>query len=63
MRRDNGESAEGAGDEFREIVACDIFYDFAAAGSESAVGKRERDANDQVAKRAEAQTKRAAIVR
>ncbi len=61
--RDYRERPESAGDELGKIVARDIFYDFAAAGSERAIGKCERDADDQVAKRAEAKTQRAAVIR
>ncbi len=61
--RDDRERAESAGDEFGEIVTCDIFDDFAAAGGERAIGKSERDADDQVAECAEAKAQRAAVVR
>src|ERR1700719_2691053 len=61
--RNDGERAIRPGDEFRQIVPRHIFYNFAAAGSERAIGKRKRDADDQVAQRSEAQTQRAAVVR
>ena len=54
--RDDRERAESTSDEFGEIVAGDIFYDFAAAGGECAIGKCEGDADDQVSERAEAKT-------
>jgi len=59
---DDAESAERAGGELGEIVAGDIFYDFAATAGERAIGKSESDADDEVAKSAEAEAKRAAVV-
>src|SRR5580704_4671842 len=61
--RNDGERAVRASDKFRQVVPRHIFYDFAAAGSERAVGKRERDADDQVAQRAEAKAQRTAVIR
>ena len=59
---DDAERAKSAGDEFRQVVAGDIFHDFAAAAGQGAVGKCDGDADDQVAEGAEAQTQRAAVV-
>ncbi len=59
---DDAKSAESAGDEFGEVVAGDVFDDFAAAARERAIGKRDGDADDEVAERAETETERAAIV-
>ena len=60
--RDDAESAESSSGELRKIVAGDVFYDFAAAAGERAIGKRERHANNEVAERTEAQAQRTAIV-
>src|SRR5208282_3370667 len=60
---DDRESSESASDQFGEIIARDIFDDFAATGSESAIGKRQRHANDQVAQSAESKAQRAAVIR
>lgn len=59
---DDPKSTEGAGDKFGKIVAGDVFYDFTAAGGESAVGERDGDADDEIAEGAEAKTKRAGVV-
>jgi hypothetical protein len=59
---DYAESSESPGDEFGEIVAGDIFYNFAAAGGESAVWERDGDADDEIAERAETQAECAGIV-
>src|SRR5437588_6821234 len=61
--RDDPNSAQSAGDEFGKIVARDVFDDFAAAASKRAVGERNGHADDEVAQRAEAQPKRATVVR
>src|SRR6266581_4556437 len=58
----DAERAKGAGDKFGEVVAGNVLDDFAAAGGERAVGKSDRDADDEVAERAETETKRAAVV-
>ena len=60
--RDDAERAESAGDEFGKIVTGDVFYDFAAAAGERAVRKSDGDSDDEVAKRAEAQTQSAAFI-
>src|SRR5258708_28262341 len=59
---EEAERAKGASDEFGEVVASNVLDDFAAAGGERAVGKSDRDADDEVAERAETETKRAAVV-
>src|SRR5215470_12970837 len=58
---DDAKSSESSGNEFGEIVAGDVFDDFAAAAGECPVGQSEGDADDEVAKGAEAQAKRAAV--
>src|SRR5215469_970667 len=60
---DDAQSSEGAGDELGKVVASDVFDDFAAAASERAVGKRDGYTYDEIAQRAKAQAKRAAVVR
>src|SRR5215831_5844096 len=57
------ESAQSSSHQFRQVVACNVFDDFAATGSERAIGKGNGDADDEVAKRSKAETKRAAVVR
>src|SRR5215471_9127992 len=59
---DNSKRAQGSGDEFREVVAGNVFDDFAAARGQCAVSKGDSDADDEVPQRAEAETKRAAII-
>ena len=47
---DDAEGAESAGDKFGEVVAGNVFDDFASARSERAIGKSDGDANDEIAK-------------
>ena len=58
----HAQRADGAGDEFGEIVARNIFDYFAATPGECAIGKSDGDADDEVAQRAEAKAKRAAVI-
>src|SRR5260370_17419135 len=60
--RDDTESAKGPGDELGKIVAGDVFYNFAAAACERAVGKSNGDTDDEVAERAETKAQCAAVV-
>src|SRR5689334_20645452 len=57
---DHAESAEGAGDQFGQVVACNVFDDFAAATGERALRKSDGDPDDEVAESAKAKTKSAA---
>ncbi len=59
---DDAEGAESAGGELGEIIAGDVLDDFAAAACEGAVGESERDADDKVAERTEAEAEGAAVV-
>src|SRR5882762_11368264 len=59
---DYSERSEGARNQFRQIVARDIFYHFAAAAGERSIRKSDGNADDEVAERAEAQPQRAAVV-
>src|SRR5215469_7167780 len=59
---DDTKRSEGAGNEFRKVVARNILDDFAAARGERAIRKSYRDAKDEVAQRSEAQSERAAVV-
>src|SRR5258708_29105732 len=56
------ERSEGARNQFRQIVARDIFHHFAAAAGERSIRKSDGNADDEVAERAEAQPQRAAVV-
>src|SRR5579859_8099072 len=60
--RDDAQSAESAGDKFREIIAGHVLDDFSAAAGKRAIGKSDGDADDEVPQGAEAKTKRAAVV-
>src|SRR5262249_46164797 len=67
MKAENGASddtkrAECARDELREIVAGDVFNDFAAARCKRAIGKRDGDADNKVAQRAKSQAECPAVV-
>ena len=59
---DDTERAESASGELGKIVAGDIFYDFAAAGGESAIGESDGHADDEIAERAESKTECAAVL-
>src|SRR5689334_10055833 len=59
--RDYTESAEGAGDQFRQVVAGHVLDDLATAAGERAIGQRDGDADDEVAQSAEARTQSAAV--
>src|SRR5260370_23434069 len=59
--RDDTESAKGPGDELGKIVAGDVFYNFAAAACERAVGESNGDTDDEVAERAETKPQCAAV--
>src|SRR5258708_32898685 len=56
------ERSEGARNQFRQIVARDIFHHFAAAAGQRAIRKSDGNADDEVPERAEAQPQRAAVV-
>src|SRR5258708_30879070 len=56
------ERSEGARNQFRQIVARDIFHHFAAAAGERSIRKSDGNADDEVPERAEAQPQRAAVV-
>lgn len=60
---DDAERAQSASDELGQIVAGDIFDDFAAAGGESAIGKSDSNADDEIAEWAEAETEGAIVAR
>src|SRR5712692_755921 len=53
---DDAERAKSARRKFLQIVAGDVFHYFAAAGSEGAVGKRQRHADDQFTQGPETKT-------
>src|SRR5262249_50136340 len=59
---DNFKHAQSSGDEFREVVAGNVFDDFAATRSQYAVSKNDSDADDKIPQRAEAETKHTAII-
>lgn len=59
---DNAESTEGAGQQFGEVVAGDVFHDFTPAAGERAVRKSHGGADDEIAQGPEAETENAAIV-
>src|SRR5258707_61916 len=58
---DYSERSKGARNQFRQIVAGDIFHHFAAAAGERSIRKSDGNADDEVAERAEAQPQRAAV--
>src|SRR5215472_235945 len=60
--RDDAESAEGAGDELGEVVACDVLHDFATTASERAIGESYGHADDKVAQGTKAQAKCTAVI-
>src|SRR6266478_364431 len=60
---DHAESAKSPRGELGQIVARDVFDDLAPAAGQRAIGKRERNANNQIAQRPETQTQAAAVIR
>ncbi len=59
---DDGEGAEGAGEELAEVVAGDVFDDFAAGAGDGAVGEDEGHADDEVAEAAVAVAEGSGVV-
>lgn len=60
---DDGEGAKGAGEEFAEVVAGDVFDDATAGPGDGAVGEDKGHADDQVAKAAVTMPECAGVVR
>ena len=59
---DDAERAQRSRGQFRQVVSSDVFYHFAPAACERAIGKSNGDTDDEVAECAEAKAQCAAVV-
>ena len=59
---DRGEAAERSGHQLRQVVAGDVLHDLAAGLRQHAVGRRQLDADHEIARRAVAVAQRTAVV-